>query len=105
MALHELATNAVKYGALSTLQGVVDVHWHIRDEGGRQHLHLKWVERGGPPVTKPQRRGFGSRLIEQGLKHELRAGVTLDFKRGGLCCDISLPLDTAQASLAVGAMA
>ncbi|HET6656072.1 MAG TPA: PAS domain S-box protein [Gammaproteobacteria bacterium] len=104
MALHELTTNAAKYGALSTLEGTIAVRWQVHEVNGAQCLHFEWIERGGPPVTQPTRRGFGSRLIEQGLKHELRAGVKLDYKRGGLHCLMDIPLDTAQAILAVGAM-
>jgi PAS domain S-box-containing protein len=88
MALHELATNAVKYGALSGPEGRVVLSW--RTEEGR--LRLVWQEEGGPPVLPPGRKGFGTRLIERGLAHELDGTVTLDFAPSGLRCEIDLPL-------------
>jgi PAS domain S-box-containing protein len=91
MALHELATNAAKYGALSVLGGWADVRW--RTNGGR--LQLTWEERGGPPVTPPANRGFGSRLLERGLAGDLQGEVSLDFRATGVCCRISAPLDRA----------
>jgi two-component sensor histidine kinase len=92
MALHELATNAAKYGAFSAEAGSVDVAWERREEAGESWLRLVWVESGGPPVRPPRRRGFGSRLIERGLGHELRAKAALDFQPGGLACIIDTPL-------------
>lgn len=84
MALHELATNAAKYGALSAEAGRVEVIWENRQD----QLRMTWRESGGPPVTPPRRRGFGSRLIERGLRHELGADATLDFQPGGMVCVI-----------------
>ena len=91
MLLHELATNAAKYGALSLPSGTVRVSWTTRD-GLRPRLHLEWAETGGPPVEKPTRRGFGSRLIERGLARELSAEVDLVFDRSGVRCTIDMPL-------------
>ena len=76
MMLHELATNAIKYGALSNATGTVSVVWTIVDEGGtiaapRLRLNLRWEERDGPPVAPPSRKGFGTRMIERGLANEL----------------------------------
>jgi signal transduction histidine kinase/CheY-like chemotaxis protein len=88
MALHELATNAVKYGALSNGTGQVEVTWTNGDQ-----FQLRWVEAGGPPVMMPSRRGFGSRLIEQGLSHELGGRADLMFESGGVVCVIRAPLD------------
>lgn len=88
MALHELATNAVKYGALSTHAGRVELGW---DTG--THFQLSWTERGGPPVTAPRQRGFGSRLIEKGLSHEFSGEVDLRFETDGVVCTIRAPLD------------
>jgi signal transduction histidine kinase len=82
MALHELATNAVKYGALSNATGRVAVTWGIHGID-RQEFELRWIETGGPPVPAPRRRGFGSRLIEQGLSQDLAAEVQLQFDSGG----------------------
>jgi PAS domain S-box-containing protein len=92
MAMHELATNAVKYGALSTPRGRVAVHWRVDDEAARPTLALEWRESGGPPVVAPARRGFGSRLIERGLARELDGECRLDFEAAGLTCRFRLPL-------------
>ena len=92
MALHELATNAAKYGALSADSGLVDVLWESRQEGAGRSLRLVWTESGGPPVDPPRRRGFGSRLIERGLSHELSARSVLNFHPDGLECVIDFPL-------------
>lgn len=67
LLLHELATNAVKYGALSGPQGAVRLAWTIRSGEGGGVLDMRWQERGGPPVATPTRRGFGSRIIRMGL--------------------------------------
>lgn len=88
LAMHELATNAVKYGALSAAAGRVGVRWHVRDRPGTRRLELEWRESGGPPVTPPLRRGFGSRLIERSLSRELDGEVTLDFEPTGLVCRV-----------------
>ncbi len=82
LVFHELATNAVKYGALSTAAGRVDLTWALDGE----RLTLDWMESGGPPVTAPTRRGFGSRLIQRGLKGELKGQAVLRFEPGGLVC-------------------
>jgi two-component sensor histidine kinase len=88
MAFHELATNAAKYGALSVLAGRVSIAWALESE----HLRVSWVERSGPPVIFRSRRGFGRRLLEQGLVRELRADVRLSFQAAGLSCEISAPM-------------
>lgn len=92
MALHELATNAAKYGALSCSSGHVRVAWSLQNRARIPHLHLCWTETGGPPVEPPQRRGFGSRLIERGLAHELDGDVRMQFDPAGLGCTIVIPL-------------
>ncbi|MDB5470464.1 MAG: hypothetical protein JWR84_2024 [Caulobacter sp.] len=84
MALHELATNALKYGALSGASGRVSVSWTPTDDG----LELTWREAGGPPVTPPTRSGFGSRLLRQGLVGELGGTVDLRYEPDGLICVI-----------------
>ena len=91
MALHELATNAVKYGALTVAGGMVEVGWRIDEESG--YFYLRWVEKRGPPVAIPLKRGFGSRLIEQGLAQDLYGNVKLEFAQGGVICSIEAPLD------------
>lgn len=88
MALHELGTNAAKYGALSVDGGRVSIAWTT--EGGR--LRLEWRESGGPPVEIPKRRGFGSRLIERGLEADLGGAAALHFDPGGLRCSIEASL-------------
>ena len=88
MALHELATNAVKYGALSTESGVVEIEWHVSGD----RFGLRWKESGGPRVQMPLRRGFGSRLVETGLAQDLGGDVTLDFAPSGVICVIEAPV-------------
>ncbi|WP_074078423.1 PAS domain S-box protein [Microvirga massiliensis] len=92
MALHELCTNAAKYGALSNATGRVHIGWHVTDGSGGRRLHLRWAERGGPAVLPPRSRGFGSRLIERGLARELDADVRLDYAPSGVICTIGAPL-------------
>lgn len=94
LAMHELATNAVKHGALSTADGHVDVRWTT--EAGR--LRLVWRESGGPPVAPPVRPGFGTRLLERGLAEELHGCVRLEFLPGGLVCTVDAPLESAVGS-------
>lgn len=81
LALHELATNAVKYGALSTDTGRVEVSWKARPAGG---FDLTWVERGGPPVAQPERRGFGSTLLERVTGRELGGETRMEFRPDGV---------------------
>jgi two-component sensor histidine kinase len=88
LVLHELATNAVKHGALSVLSGSVCVTWHVDDD----RLTLDWREAGGPPVVEPTRRGFGSVLIEQSIPYELGGSVALVFAQRGVECTITFPL-------------
>jgi two-component sensor histidine kinase len=92
LAMHELSANAVKYGAWSNDRGVVTVAWQRMEEDGAPRLHLEWREEGGPPVTPPERRGFGSRLIERGLAGELNGQVALWFDPAGLRCTVEAPL-------------
>jgi PAS domain S-box-containing protein len=91
MALHELATNAVKYGALSNATGRVEAKWSFTEDEPSS-FQFQWTETGGPPVERPRRRGFGSRLIEQGLAQELAGEVRLSFATNGLVCIIEAPL-------------
>jgi PAS domain S-box-containing protein len=92
MALHELATNAAKYGALSEPGGRIEVDWSLDRSAPRAWLNIVWAERDGPKVTQPGRRGFGSRLLERGVAGELDGEVALDFERDGLQCRMRLPL-------------
>lgn len=93
MALHELATNAAKYGALSAEGGQVHLAWRV-DEG---RFVLTWEERGGPPVTPPARRGFGSVLIEQVLSAELRGEAELIYASDGIRYRIAAPISALTA--------
>jgi PAS domain S-box-containing protein len=97
MVLHELATNAVKYGSLSTQAGHVTLTWRINENSG--YLHLTWVEQGGPPLTAPvTRRGFGSRLIDATIQHQLGGSVTRRWELAGLICEIAVALDRTVSS-------
>lgn len=90
MVLHELATNAAKYGALSTADsGTIEIAWEL-ESGGRQ-MRLRWQEDGGPPVQPNGRKGFGSRLIEGALAHELDGEVRLSYGLAGVMCQIDMP--------------
>jgi two-component sensor histidine kinase len=90
MALHELCTNAVKHGSLSNDQGIVTLTWSSPNQDSA--LEIQWKESGGPPVSPPTRRGFGSLLLERTLAQDLRGEVTIDFKPEGLCCSIRASL-------------
>jgi PAS domain S-box-containing protein len=92
IALHELGTNAAKYGALSSERGSVAVRWTIN--GGR--FRLTWEEIGGPPVHPPTRKGFGSRMIERALAVELQGSAKIDYRPTGVVCAIDAPLDAIQ---------
>ncbi|HEY8683299.1 MAG TPA: PAS domain-containing protein, partial [Rhodanobacter sp.] len=93
MAVHELATNAGKYGSLSVPEGQVTVTWATHRVGQSLCLHLEWVETGGPAVEPPTHRGFGSRLIREGVPYELDGKVTLEFPASGVICTIDVTLD------------
>lgn len=97
MAVHELTTNAAKYGALSAPGGSIEIQWQpARAQDGRPVLRVDWIERGGPPVATPQRRGFGSKLIEGSIAAELGGQVRIDFVPEGLRCEIVIPLEAAK---------
>ena len=92
MALHELATNAVKYGALSNDEGQVSLRWDIvRDEPAAQ-LWLRWEEAGGPEVVAPSHRGFGSRLIERALAAEMGGTAVIEYRRRGVMFTLEAPM-------------
>jgi PAS domain S-box-containing protein len=90
LAFHELATNAVKYGALSNDSGNVSIDWRVVPQSRR--FELRWKEHGGPAVQPPARRGFGSRLVERGLAQDIAANVRLTFGDSGVTCSIDAPL-------------
>ena len=93
MALHELATNAVKYGALSNETGRVSITWRMLHELEGRRLRLEWAEKDGPVVVPPRRKGFGSRLIERGLAQELGGEVKIEYQPQGVWCEIDARLD------------
>ena len=93
LVLHELGTNASKYGALSAASGHVDLSWETVENG--RMLTLRWQELGGPRVTPPTRRGFGTFIIEQSLSG-LEGEANIQFEPSGLICDMRLPIRTAK---------
>jgi PAS domain S-box-containing protein len=93
MALQELATNAVKYGALSNAAGEIRITWTHDAGSSPSRLQLRWQESGGPPVATPTRRGFGSRLIERSLAQDLDGTAHMQFEPGGLVCTLDAPLE------------
>jgi len=92
MVFHELATNAAKYGALSTGAGRIDITWQLVAKADGDQVRLLWKESGGPPVSLPRRKGFGSRLIERGLAQELNGEVHLEYDPAGVSCEIAMPV-------------
>lgn len=93
LLVHELATNAAKYGALASGTGNLLVRWRTYDEGEGQHLVWEWLESGVPVVDpSPPRTGFGRELIEEGLPYQLGGKSLISFKPGGIACRIELPL-------------
>lgn len=95
LALHELGTNATKYGALSAPNGRVSVRWRITPGAPTPRLHFLWREIGGPAVESPSHKGLGTRLIERGLAIELAGKVELRFPADGVECEIDAPIPDA----------
>jgi PAS domain S-box-containing protein len=95
LALHELCTNAAKYGALSNEDGHVVIDWDVLEDAT---FRLRWAERGGPLVHKPTRTGFGTRLIERSLGPQLRGEVKTDFDPAGITCTVEVPLASVQVA-------
>src|SRR5215472_15912738 len=95
MVVHELATNAVKFGALSRAGGRVSINWDAPPGDSVGALTVEWRETGGPPVAKPTQAGFGTSLIDELISHELGGTVDLAFDPGGVCCRMKLPLRRA----------
>lgn len=88
LVMHELISNATKYGALSTQEGCIHIDWSRQSDGA---LEFCWKERGGPPVTQPTRRGFGSVIILRSLRHELQGSSSLNFEPDGVACVVTIP--------------
>jgi two-component sensor histidine kinase/PAS domain-containing protein len=99
LAVHELATNAAKYGALSLPDGRVSVMWGVTSGGGPLNLLIEWVERGGPIVSPPKRQGFGSKLIQRGLAQQLGGTIKVDYAPAGVRCVITFPVKAVVANL------
>ena len=91
MVLHELATNALKYGALSVPAGTLRVDWHQSGEADARRFHVRWSEAGGPRVTPPLRQGFGTKLIERSTAHELGGEARLEYLEKGVRCELIFP--------------
>lgn len=90
IAFHELATNALKYGAFANDTGSVTIGWAVEPAADGDRLQIRWEERGGPPVIPPSRRGFGSQVIERGLGYELGGSADLAFPATGVICTIDV---------------
>jgi PAS domain S-box-containing protein len=97
MAVHELATNAAKYGALSSSDGRIEVSWVAKANGSAPRLQLCWREENGPPVAKPTHKGFGTRLLEHGIETELGGSALIEFAPSGVRCEIDVPLTNDDA--------
>jgi two-component sensor histidine kinase len=89
ISLHELATNAAKYGSLSAADGRVEIAWSCTADG---RLNLRWTESGGPAVAPPTHCGFGTRIMEKIIGGQLGGQVRFDWRDQGLICEIALPL-------------
>jgi PAS domain S-box-containing protein len=92
LAFHELATNAMKYGALTTAAGSVSIHWSLARVGPGQHFALEWMEHGGPPVIPPGNEGFGGKVIRHAVAHEANGRIALDYAPEGLRCAIAFDI-------------
>jgi PAS domain S-box-containing protein len=93
MAMHELATNAAKFGALSVAEGKVSISWHVAPgpDDGAPRCHISWVESGGPPVARPSRRGFGRVVSERTVARAVQGDVTVEYAREGLRWTLVFP--------------
>jgi two-component sensor histidine kinase len=94
LIVHELATNAAKYGSLSSANGKVDVAWHVAATGDIPAFHFVWTETGGPPAMEPEpsKKGFGSRLIERMFRSDFGGAVRIDYGGNGVVCELTAPL-------------
>lgn len=93
IVVHELATNAAKYGALSRETGRISIEWSIFSQGGTDFLRIVWQERGGPRVTPPSRKGFGTGLIERSIEYEVAGEVALEYRQDGLRAVLLMPVN------------
>jgi two-component sensor histidine kinase len=103
LAVHELATNASKYGALSKPNGAVDVQWHIENREGQDWLEFAWLETGVElGLEVPNRKGFGTELVTRRVPYELRGKGEMKLEPGGLRCRIAFPLTPGESILQEG---
>ena len=98
LVLHELATNASKYGALSSEGGKVSISWSVTGAGKGARFKFRWEEKGGPAVEPPSRKGFGSSLLEAALPADLSVKPRLSFEPGGFAYEIEAPLSTVHST-------
>ncbi len=98
MAVHELATNAARHGSLSVPGGRVNVSWNVHESSNSRNLRFEWRESGGPGVVEPKRRGFGTRMIERGIQHDLQGNAKFEFAPGGVICTIEASLLNQEAA-------
>jgi two-component sensor histidine kinase len=92
MAVHELTTNALKFGAFSVPEGMVDIAWSVTENPDDRQLVLRWIERNGPAVVKPARRGFGMTLVEHAFGHDVEGAAEIDFRPEGVIATMRVPL-------------
>ena len=103
LVLHELATNAVKYGALSVGGGRVGIRWMIDETHTRPEIVVRWAETGGPAVAAPEHKGFGMELIERQLEYELGGTALIEYPPDGLMATLTIPVDPDGAPDGAGA--
>ena len=99
MMIHELTTNAAKYGALSNEEGRVTITWSLIEGETGSDLRITWRERGGPRVIEPSSKGFGSRLIERGVTGHVGGAVSIDYDPMGIVCIVQAPLAKFQQGI------
>jgi two-component sensor histidine kinase len=97
LAIHELATNALKYGALTVADGHVSITWRTEDQDGTPNFVFIWQELGGPPASEPAAVGFGSRLISRVLKDDFRGSVEVRYESTGLVCRLTTPVENLKS--------
>jgi len=97
LTIHELATNAAKYGALSTSKGQVHVKWGLEDGPAGEQFLFNWTETGGPAVAEPTRKGFGTRLITRALAADFNGQVRIEYAPSGIVCVLACPANAVSS--------